>query len=324
MITIFLLSFISLSAYAVSEVSNLAEEVVRLALSQINKTKGDGEFSGLIWADEDVTYCERFVSAVITVASGKNISEQKVRYLTADVDRKTRFNFPFEGGYINLLKESRKPPKGAVCYLSVYYLRNERKGFRDILTNCYGGFVGISDGEGNVIGALNASQGVGVLSEAIKKSCPSGECGFEGWVFPDEWNTPTVLPPIIGKDLPKTFSSKGVSIMLISVESFPPLKEPDPYNYQSETPIIIKITNNTYNNIYLDLGDTRIFVQGEEFRRKSYYGPSEVKPGHTRQANMSFYLGIPANTKKITIYIPYHILRPSPEELEAVFEVELY
>jgi len=57
-VCIFLLLFISLSAYAESEVSNLAEEVVRLALSQINKTKGDGEFAGFIWADADVTYCE--------------------------------------------------------------------------------------------------------------------------------------------------------------------------------------------------------------------------------------------------------------------------
>lgn len=306
-VSILLLLFISLSVYAVSDVSNLAEEVVRLASSQINKTKGDGEFAGLIWADADVTYCERFISAVITVASGKNISEQKIRYSTADADESTRHSLPLADPYIDLLKESEEPPKGAVVYLGRV---------KGDIENVYGGYVGISDGEGNVIGAVNATQGV--LSKPIK----SFKSTNYGWIFPEEWDTPVVAPPKVGKDLPKTFTKKDVSIMLISVEAFPPSNIGG--SFLSKAHITIKITNNTYNSISPDIGSARIVADGHEFRVIGYPGINKVKPGVAKIANNISFPGLPANINKITIYIPYVIEKPSWEEIEAEFEVEFY
>ena len=312
MVSILLLLFISLSAYAVSDVSDLAEEVVRLASSQINKTKGDGEFVGLIWADADVTYCERFVSAVITVASGKKISEQKVKYSTAFTDRNTRHSLPGADPYIGLIKESKEPPKGAV----VYYVGYIREG--DI-ENCYGGYVGISDGKGNVIGVINASQGV--QSKPIKNF----DAYWCGWIFPEEWDTPVVAPPKVGKDLPKTFTKKDVSIMLVSVEAFPPPKKTAYLvGSQSETLIAIKITNNTYNSISPYIGRARIVADGQEFGVSGYPGINEVRPGVAEIADNVFFPGLPANINKIKIYIPYVIEKPSWEEIEAEFEVEFY
>ena len=315
MVSILLLLFISLSAYAVSDVSDLAEEVVRLASSQINKTKGDGEFVGLIWADADVTYCERFVSAVITVASGKKISEQKVKYSTASTDCNTRHSLPRADPCIDLIKESEEPPKGAV----VYCVGAIRGSIRKDLENCYGGYVGISDGEGNVIGVINATQGV--LSKPIKSFNATGY----GWIFPEEWDTPVVPPPKVGKDLPKTFTKKDVSIMLVSVEAFPPPKKTAwVVGSQSETRIAIKITNNTYNKISPDIGSARIVADGQEFRVSGYPGINEVKPGVAEIADNIFFPGLPANINKITIYIPYTIDKPSWEKIEAEFEVEFY
>jgi len=307
MVSILLLLFISLSAYAVSDVSNLAEEVVRLASSQINKTKGDGEFVGLIWADADVTYCERFVSAIITIASGKNISEQKIRYSTAAADKGTRHSLPRANPSIDLIKESEEPPKGAVVYLGRV---------KGDIENCYGGYVGISDGKGNVISAVNATQGV--LSKPIK----SFNFNRYGWIFPEEWDTPVVAPPKVGKDLPKTFTKKDVSIILISLEAFPPSNIVD--CFLSRTHIAIKITNNTYNKISPDIGSARIVADGQEFRVSGYPGISEVKPGVAEIADNIFFAGLPANINKITIYIPYNINKPSWEKIEAEFEVEFY
>ena len=296
----------------------LAEEVVRLASSQINKTKGDGKFTGLIWADAYCTYCERFVSAVITVASGKKISEQKVKYSTAITDYFTRCISSWVSDQpLCLLKESEEPPKGAV----VYFVGSIRGDIRGDLENCYGGYVGISDGKGNVIGAINATQGV--LSKPIK----SFEATGYGWIFPEEWDIELIPPPKVGKDLPKTFSKKGVSIMLVSVEAFPPPKKTARGfavgSYLSETHIAIRITNNTYNRISTDLSSGRIVADGQEFRIRGY-GNCGAKPGATAISGNISFAGIPANINKITIYIPYIIYRPSWEKIEAEFEVEFY
>jgi len=312
MVIILLLLLISLSAYAVSDVSNLAEDVVRLASSQINKAKGDGEFAGLIWADADVTYSERFVSAVITVASGKKISEQKIKYSTASTDCNTRHSLPMADPCIDLIKESEEPPKGAVVYYTGYIKKGDQE-------NYYGGHVGISDGKGNLISVINATQGV--LSKPIKNFDANGY----GWIFPEEWDTPVILPPKVGKDLPKTFTKKGVSIMLVSVEAFPPPKKTAfGVGSQSETHIAIKITNNTYNEISPDIGSARIVTDGQEFRVRGYQGINKVKPGVAEIADNISFPGLPANINKITIYIPYNINKPSWEEIEAEFEVEFY
>jgi len=292
---------------------NLAEEVVRLASSQINKTKGDGEFAGLIWADADCTYCERFISAVITVASGRKISEQKVKYSTAYSDYRTRSTpLSFEPGYdyMSLIKESEEPPKGAV----VYYAGR----MSGDLENCYGGYVGISDGKGNVIGAVNATQGV--LSKPMESFRATN---YMGWIFPDEWDIQLAPLPKVGKDLPKIFSKKGVSITLISVEAFPPPKKSSHVvTYLSRTHIIVRITNDTYNRAYWELRFARIVADGKEFRPTSY-PENEIKPGATEVAKITFQ-GLPINVNKITIYFPYCIYELRREEIEAKFEVEFY
>jgi len=297
---------ISLSAYAVSDVSDLAEEVVRLASSQINKIKGDGEFAGLIWADADVTYCERFVSAVITVASGKKISEQKVKYSTAYGDYSTRSTLASETDQrLCVLKESEEPPKGAVVY---FFGRK-----KDDIKNCYGGYVGISDGKGNVIGVINAIQGVqNKPIKSIKKSTGYNSI-HDDWIFSEEWDKPLAPLPKVGKDLPKTFTKKDVSIMLVSVEAFPPSKNPN-----------IDAAYSRFNSISPYIGRARIVVDGQEFRVSGYPGINEVRPGVAEIADNISFPSLPANINKIKIYIPYVIEKPSWEEIEAEFEVEFY
>jgi len=211
--------------------------------------------------------------------------------------------------YIDLIKYSEEPPKGAVVYCTGYIGKGDQE-------NCYGGHVGISDGKGNLISVINATQGV--LSKPIKNFDAVGY----GWIFPEEWDTPVVPPHKVRKDLPKTFTKKDVSIMLISVEAFPPSNIVG--CFLSRAHITIKITNNTYNSISPDIGSARIVADGHEFRVIGYPGINKVKPGVAKIADNISFPGLPANVNKITIYIPYNINKPSWEEIEAEFEVEFY
>jgi len=118
---------------------DIAIEIVELAKSQIGKLIGDGPFASIVWADFEYTYCDRFVSAVMTAASGESLFERK-SYPTAYDDY-----IAHEG-----LIKFGEPPKGAV----VYYGRHEE--------NLNSGHVGISDGEGNVISVVNKTKGVDI------------------------------------------------------------------------------------------------------------------------------------------------------------------
>ena len=116
--------------------SNIADKVVALAQSQIGKKIGDGSFAGMIWADSNYTYCDRFVSAVVAIASGKNLSERKA-YPTAYNDYLAQSNL-----------KSGNPSKGAIVYFDKH------------AENSYSGHVGISDGKGNIISVESTAKGI--------------------------------------------------------------------------------------------------------------------------------------------------------------------
>ena len=127
---------------------NIALEIVGLAKSQIGNLTGDGTFADMSpkepWADSNYTYCDRFVSAVMTVASGKPLSERK-GYPTAYDDY-----IAHEG-----LIKSGEPSKGAVVYLD----KHAENTFEGVAY----GRVGIYDGEGNIISVLDKTNGVSIV-----------------------------------------------------------------------------------------------------------------------------------------------------------------
>lgn len=143
---------------------NIALEIVELAKSQIGNLTGDGAFAGLVWADSNYTYCDRFVSAVMAVASVKPLSERK-SYPTAYDD------------YIaheDLIK-SGEPPKGAVVYLD--------KHAENTYNGVAYGHVGISDGEGNIISVVDKARGV--LSVPLKNF----KAPLLGWITFKEYKS---------------------------------------------------------------------------------------------------------------------------------------
>ena len=148
---------------------NIADKVIELATDQIGKTKGDGPFTGMIWADSNYTYCDRFVSAVAAIALSKNLSERKA-YPTAYDDYLAQSNL-----------KSGNPPKGAIVYFGKHeenaYYEKDNQGN---IVKKYGGHVGISDGNGNIISVVNKSSGV--LSRPLKKF----KAPLIGWVTPEE------------------------------------------------------------------------------------------------------------------------------------------
>jgi len=135
--------------------------IVELAKSQIDRKEGSGPFEGLVWADSEYTYCDRFVSAVMTVASGKPLYERK-GYLTA---------FDDYSAHEGLIK-SGEPPKGAVVY------------YGPTPYNSMGGHVGISDGEGNIISVVDITNGVKISSLTADFKAP-----LLGWITYKEYES---------------------------------------------------------------------------------------------------------------------------------------
>ncbi|MCG2718790.1 MAG: hypothetical protein L6408_08160 [Nanoarchaeota archaeon] len=179
-----------------------AEEIVELAKSQIGKLTGDGPFASLIWADSEITYCDRFVSAVMTVASGKPLSERK-SYDTAYDD------------YIahkDLIK-SGEPPEGAV----VYYRKHKEN------WNC--GHVGIFDGEGNIISVVNRTKGVDITPLNYFRA------PLLGWVTFKEYKS---QEEVVEEVINETWEEEAVE-MVEEKELTEPLESPHPYanNYRN-------------------------------------------------------------------------------------------
>ena len=161
---------------------NIALEIVKLAKSQIGigklngKITGNGPFANLIWADSNtnITYCDRFVSAVMAIATGKPLSERK-SYNTAYDDYSAQLT---QG----VLIKSGEPPKGAVVYFgkdetNAYYI----KAANGNNVKVYGGHVGISDGEGNIISVLTIKEGVCI--RPLKKF----KAPLLGWITFEEY-----------------------------------------------------------------------------------------------------------------------------------------
>ncbi len=154
--------------------ASLEDKVVELASGQINKTRGTGIFNGFVWADSNLTYCDRFVSAVVSVALGKLIADPK--------DYHSGYNYAIDDyeAHKDIIRQG-SPPKGAI----VYYDRAD--------SNKFGGHVGISDGQGNLISVVDTIKGVwparlGAMQAPIL-----------GWIRPSEYYvvaaTPTLGPP---------------------------------------------------------------------------------------------------------------------------------
>jgi cell wall-associated NlpC family hydrolase len=137
-----------------------ASEIVELAESQEGNKTGNGPFEGIIWADSQYTYCDRFVSAVIEVAYGNNLSaDYHSGYKTAYDD------------YIahKSLIEFGEMPKGAIVFFDK---DKENQGF---------GHVGIYEGNGNIISVVNKEQGVLVLPKEYFQAPILGWINFEDY-----------------------------------------------------------------------------------------------------------------------------------------------
>ncbi|MDD5095526.1 MAG: hypothetical protein PHV74_14290 [Dehalococcoidia bacterium] len=138
---------------------SLADRVYELAYGQLNQTRGVGAFAdaGLVWVDESYTYCDRFVSAVMTVALGRPLADRE-GFLTAIEDYEAHRHLINQGD----------PPKGAI----VYYDR------KPINSNC--GHVGISDGERNLISVVD-HRGV------LRASLDAMAAPQLGWIHPEQY-----------------------------------------------------------------------------------------------------------------------------------------
>ena len=137
---------------------DLATKVFNLASSQIGQIIGTGAFSGLVWADSKYTYCDRFVSAILTFALGKSLSERR-GYETALQDYEAHKDSVNQGN----------PPKGTI----VYYAGSQVNGGM--------GHVGIADGSKNLISVVNDTDGV------KKAGLDQMSAPLLGWIYPSEY-----------------------------------------------------------------------------------------------------------------------------------------
>jgi len=136
-----------------------ADRVVELASSQIGRTEGDGPFRGNVWADENWTYCERFVRRVIEVACNRtNLPVFDKAYAAYEA-------------YRPLVRTDTPPPKGAVVFYS-YFIDG---------TNY--GHVGIADGNGNVISVVGKR---GTPNAGVQRKPLDAFPNYLGWIYPEE------------------------------------------------------------------------------------------------------------------------------------------
>jgi hypothetical protein len=148
------------SVQSTTPATDLSATVVNLALSQVGKTQGTGVFQGIPWVDSQYTYCDKFVSAVLSAAFNKPVySNYASGYVTA---------YAHYLAQKSLIKQGT-PPKGAI----VYY------GPTSTNENC--GHVGIADGNGNLISVYTISTGV------KKADLNSMGAPILGWLYPGEY-----------------------------------------------------------------------------------------------------------------------------------------
>jgi len=143
-----------------SSVADLSSTVVNLALGQVGKTIGTGYFAGIPWVKNGDTYCDTFVSAILSAAWGKPISN------------------PYYSGYATAydhylaqkaLIQQGTPPQGAIVY------------YGETPTNYEDGHVGIADGKGNLISVYTVKDGV------TRDSLNSMGAPILGWIYPSEY-----------------------------------------------------------------------------------------------------------------------------------------
>jgi hypothetical protein len=137
---------------------SLADRVIELARGQVGRKEGNGTFAGLVWADANWTYCERFVERIVATAMGRSF--WRFDNATADYE-----------AHSNLINDSTPIPRGAI----VYYGKAEING------NC--GHVGISDGSGKLISVLTKERGV------EPTSFDAAGAPLLGWICPEEYYT---------------------------------------------------------------------------------------------------------------------------------------
>jgi hypothetical protein len=141
-----------------SQSSLLADKVIELASGQIGTTQGAGAFSGLVWADSQFTYCDRFISSVVTLALGMSLSDRK-GYEDALKDY---------AAHKHLIRHGN-PPRGAIVYYS------------GAQANAELGHVGIADGSGNLISVINRTDGV------KRAGLDQMAAPILGWIYPSEY-----------------------------------------------------------------------------------------------------------------------------------------
>ena len=129
---------------SISSVNNteLASLVVNLALGQVGNKQGTGEFAGIPWVDSKNTYCDKFVSAVLSVALGNTVSSL---YYSGYADAYADYTAQQQLSVIN----QGTPPKGAI----VFYEQDNNANEGD-------GHVGIADGDGKLISVTTINNGV--------------------------------------------------------------------------------------------------------------------------------------------------------------------
>lgn len=123
---------------------------------------------------------------------------------------------------------------------------------------------------------------------------------------------PPVAGTRIGKDLPKTFTEKGVSVTLISVEATP-----------SETILKVKVTNNTSSEVMFGAPTAQLVAGSKQFDQPSNFDLTfidNLKPGVTKEGLIKFP-ALPAGANTVRFYVHYFII-PGLDMTEAKFEVE--
>lgn len=156
----------SSSANNITPRPDLSNTVVNLASGQIDKIQGTGVFEGIPWVDGGETYCDKFVSAVLSAANNKPLSKSYASgYSTA---------FQHYQAHQSLIKQGT-PPTGAIVY------------YGQTTTNKNSGHVGIADGQGNLISVYTVSTGVKRIN-LNNMGAP-----ILGWINPDEYFSQAVL-----------------------------------------------------------------------------------------------------------------------------------
>jgi hypothetical protein len=136
--------------------SDYSSQAVRNAIANIGKTSGytiwDGvERAEVDWADQNYTYCARFVRECFGQSAPSGFEEANDYYNH------------YKG--LGIVKNRQNPPYGAV----VFYAYNQ------------GGHIGIVDSEGKVISVINKTDGV------LKTELYISNCTYQGYVTADEY-----------------------------------------------------------------------------------------------------------------------------------------